>query len=335
MPKNGISEKNACWIGFDLGGTKMLAEVFDNQYRILGKKRRKTRGNGENASPLDRIAATVRDALADAGREPDNLAGIGIGVPGPLDIEKGVLLESVNLGWDKLPLKAGLEKAFGCPVIVANDVDVGLYGEYLFGAAQDARCAIGVFPGTGIGGACVYEGRILRGKARSCFEIGHIQVLPDGPLCGCGQHGCLEAVASRLAVSSSAAAAAMRGEAPHLLAAQGTDAAQIRSKALADAVAAGDRAIETLVRDAARWLGVGIATAASLLAPDTVVLGGGMVEAMPDLFLKEAEASARAHVMRSIRDTFAVEVARLGDSAATLGAAAWARTCVDGENGPS
>ena len=327
MGKNGDKE---CWVGFDLGGTKMLAEVFDRKFALLGKKRRKTRGNGEEASPLNRIVATIDNALADAGMDRESLAGIGVGVPGPLDIERGVLLESVNLGWDNMPLKATLEKTFKCSATIVNDVDAGVYGEVRFGAASGARCAVGLFPGTGIGGGCVYEGRILRGKTRSCFEIGHCQVLPDGPLCGCGQRGCLEAVASRLAVSAAAAAAAFRGEAPYLMATQGADLSAIRSKALADAIQAGDTVIEAIVRDAARWLGVGMATAVSLVAPDMVVLGGGMVEAMPDLFLNEAEKSARSHAMRSIRDTFKVAVAQLGDSAATLGAAAWARTVAEG-----
>lgn len=326
------NNKQPCWVGFDLGGTKMLAEVFDSDFRVIGKKRRKTRGSGNAVNPLDRMISTIEAALDDAGLDRGCLVGLGVGVPGPLDIEKGVLLELVNLGWESFPLKTALEKVFKCRVVVANDVDAGVYGEYRFGAASGARCAVGLFPGTGIGGGCVYEGRILRGKRHSCFEIGHCKVIPDGPLCGCGKRGCLEAVASRLAVSAAVAAAAFRGEAPHLMAAQGADITQIRSKALADAIKAGDKAVDLIVRDAARWLGVGVATAVNLVAPDTVVLGGGMVEAMPDLFLEEVTRSARAHVMASARDTFSVAVAKLGDSATTLGAAAWARTCMeDGE----
>jgi glucokinase len=326
MPKKHNAER---WIGFDLGGTKMLAEVFDGNFKKLGMKRRKSRGAPTETETLaQRIAATIDGALANAGCDRSALCGIGVGAPGPLDIEQGVLLESVNSDWGRVALKAELEKDFKRPVFLANDVDIGLYGEYRFGAATGAHCAVGLFPGTGIGGGCVYEGRIFRGKTRSCMEIGHYQVQPDGPLCGCGQRGCLEAVASRLAVSAAAAVAALRGEAPFLLAAQGTDLKEIRSKALADAIRGGDQVVEKIVREAARWLGVGIATAVTLLAPDVVVLGGGMVEAMPDIFRKESEKTARSRVMDSVRDTFRVEVALLGDSAATLGAAAWAKTAL-------
>ncbi len=117
------------------------------------------------------------------------------------------------------------------------------------------------------------------------------------------------------------------------MAAQGTDLSRIRSKALATAIAEGDKAVELIVRDAARWLGVGVATAVSLVAPDIVVLGGGMVEAMPKIFLEETRRSAQARVMETLRPSFKVCIARLGDSAATRGAAAWARTCVEKTGG--
>jgi glucokinase len=209
--------------------------------------------------------------------------------------------------------------------VVINDVDAGVYGEYKRGAARKARCVVGVFPGTGIGGGCVYEGRIVRGKDKSCFEIGHCQVQPDGPLCGCGRRGCLEAVSNRLSIAAAAATAAYRGEAPHLLEEAGTDIARIRSSVLARSIKAGDEAVERIVRQAAAWLGVGIAATVNLMNPDVVVLGGGMVEAMPELFLEEVGRSARAHVMSAFKKDFTVAVAELGDDAGVIGAAAWAK----------
>jgi glucokinase len=132
-------------------------------------------------------------------------------------------------------------------------------------------------------------------------------------------------VSSRLAVAAAAAAAAIRGEAPHLLADVGTDLANIRSSALRRAIDSGDTAVERIVRLAAAWLGVGVASAVNLMAPEVVVLGGGMVEAMPALFQEEVEKSARRHVMPAFKDTFKVQPAKLGDYAAATGAAAWAR----------
>ena len=189
------------------------------------------------------------------------------GSAGPLDLDEGVILDAPNLGWKDVKMKATLEKEFGCPAAVMNDVDAGVYGEYRFGAARSSRCVLGVFPGTGIGGGCVYDGKIVRGKTNSCMEIGHIQVVPDGPLCGCGLRGCLEAVASRLAISAAAAQAAYRGQAPDLLDAAGTSLDQIRSGALADSIAAGDTVVESIVRNAARHIGTAVASAVHLCRP--------------------------------------------------------------------
>lgn len=324
------AENDACWVGFDLGGTKMLAKVFDDEFEVLGSERKKTKGNQGTESGLQRVADVIRDALKDADRPPGSLAGIGIGCPGPVDMEKGIVLDPPNLGWENVNVKRRLEKEFDCPVAVINDVDAGVYGEYRFGAAKKARTALGVFPGTGIGGGCIYDGTILRGKSLSCFEIGHIPVMPDGPLCGCGQRGCLEAVASRLTVASNAARAVFRGEAPHLQEAVGTDLADIRSGVLAEAIQAGDEVIEQIIRHAADHIGDAVAGVIHLIAPDVIVLGGGLVEAMPDIYVTEVERAARARVMPAFRDTFQVVATKLGDDAGVLGAAAWARkTIVD------
>jgi glucokinase len=184
---------------------------------------------------------------------------------------------------------------------------------------------VGIFPGTGIGGGCVYDGQLIRGKACSAFEIGHLQVLPNGPRCGCGNRGCLETVASRLAIAAAAAQAACRGEAPHLLALAGTDLMDIRSGVLAKAIAAGDDAVRDIVASAARWIGRGLAAAVNLMAPDAVVLGGGLVEAMPKLFEKEVARGLEAAVMAPFRGQYRLAVAQLGDDANATGAAAWAQ----------
>jgi glucokinase len=311
-------------IGFDLGGTKMLAVVFDPSFKAVARSRKKTQAHEGQKAGLQRMTLTIRKAWKGAGMEGRQPAALGVGIPGPLDPVRGIVFDMPNLGWSKLPLKKQLEATFGCPVSLLNDVDAGVYGEYRFGAARGARCVIGVFPGTGIGGGCVYEGQVLMGRGRSGFEIGHVQVVPDGPLCGCGRRGCLEAVASRLAIGSAAATAAFRGEAPHLLELAGMDLAKIRSGVLAASIKAGDRAVEQIVRTAASWLGVGIANAINLLTPDVVLLGGGLVEAMPELFREEIEKSARARVMPAFSDIFQVKLSELGDDAVAKGAAAWA-----------
>ena len=317
-------EKKNRFIGFDLGGTKMLAVVFDGKFNPLGQARKKTKGAEGAEAGMDRIIATIEEALVEAKVDREELAGIGMGIPGPLDLDAGVLLESPNLGWKDLPLRAGLEKKFKCPVAVANDVDAGTFGEFKFGAGRKGRCVLGVFPGTGIGGACVYEGRILRGSRFSCMEIGHMHVQTNGRLCGCGRRGCLETVASRLAISAEVAMAAYRGEAPWLLKTAGTDLKEIRSGVLAEAIKAGDTVVEKIVRNAAKHIGIAVANAVNLLAPDIVVLGGGLVEAMPKLFTGEVEDAVQKRAMATLAKSVKVVEAELGDNAGALGAAALA-----------
>nr|VFJ55293.1 MAG: glucokinase [Candidatus Kentron sp. DK]VFJ55430.1 MAG: glucokinase [Candidatus Kentron sp. DK] len=311
-------------IGVDLGGTKLLGVVFDESFEPQGRERIKTKAKTGKQSGIDRMVELIRAAMKKAEITPEQLLGIGVGCPGPLEMDTGVVLEMPNLGWKNTPVRRGLEEAFGCPVSVLNDVDAGIYGEWRFGAARDMRCALGVFPGTGIGGGCVYNGEIILGKNGSCMEIGHIPVVENGPLCGCGQQGCLEAVASRLAISAAAAAAAYRGEAPHLLSVAGTDLSNIRSGVLAASIKAGDASVEKITRDAAKRIGWACAGVVNLLAPDVIVLGGGLVEALPKLFQQEIEGAIRNRVMPTYRESFQVALAKLGDDATALGAAAWA-----------
>ena len=311
-------------VGFDLGGTKMLSHVYDGKFDRLGRERKKTHGYRGAKAGIERIIDTIKSSLADAEKSSGDIAAIGIGCPGPVDMDRGVLIGPPNLGWGETKIAKPLEDVFGCPVFVANDVDAGMFGEYQFGAARKAHCAVGVFPGTGIGGGAVYQGSIFRGAGASCMEIGHVEVDPGGALCGCGQRGCLEAVASRLAVASMAAKAAYRGEADHLLNTAGTDLREIRSGALAESYEH-DKVVADIIEEAARQIGLAVAGIIHLLGPDIVVLGGGLVEALPKPFIEIVSETANGRLMPAYRKTFTVKAAELGDDAGVLGAAAWAR----------
>ncbi|HMO50585.1 MAG TPA: ROK family protein [Kiritimatiellia bacterium] len=318
----GEETKKDIWIGFDLGGTKMLATVYDEKFKPLGRKRRKTKGAEGAAAGLERVTKTIDEALADAKATPQQLRGIGVGLPGPLDLDKGIIIESANLGWKNVKLQQMLTDKYKCPAVLANDVDAGTFGEYRFGAGKGGRCVLGVFPGTGIGGGLIYEGKIFRGKTTSCLEFGHMMVDPRGRMCGCGRRGCLETVASRLAIAADVAMAAYRGESPFILDSVGTNIADIRSSLLADAVKAGDKVVEKTIRNAARRIGEAVANVGNLLAPDIVVLGGGLVEALQDIFLQEVRDQVAKRVMDSFAKSIQVTVAALGDDATALGAAA-------------
>jgi glucokinase len=317
--------KRRIWIGFDLGGTKMMAVVFDDKLKVLAKKRRKTRGNEGEQVALERLAETITMALEAAEVHPDEVAGIGAGVPGPLDLQRGVILEAPNLGWKNVALQEFLSKRFKCPAALCNDVDAGVFGEYSAGAGQGQRCVLGVFPGTGIGGGCVYEGKIFRGSRSSCMEVGYLQMATEGAAAGVGPVGTLEGLASRLAISAEAAKAVFRGQAPHLKEFAGTDIGKIRSSILAKSIDMGDKAIELIVRRAAEQVGRGIGSLINILAPDVVILGGGLVEAMPKLYLEGVREGIKRNVLPSLADCAKLKVSELGDLAGAVGAAAWVR----------
>ncbi len=321
MGKN--KEEN--WIGFDLGGTKMLAVVYNDRFEAIGRARKKTKGHEGMKAGLARINQVIEEACTDAGIEPTDVVGLGIGCPGPLDLKRKVIREAPNLGWKDVPIGESIETRFGFPVTVANDVDSGVFGEYEFGAGRGARCVVGIFPGTGIGGGCVYEGKLFRGSNSSCMEIGHILIQPNGPLDGAGNRGSLESLASRLAIAGASAQAAYRGHAPVLREAAGTDISNIRSGALAQAVEGGDRAVIEIMTKAAEDMAVGVVTIVHLLAPDVIVFGGGLVESMGKFLLPIVEKSARKRILPSMRDCFKIVEAELGDDAAVMGAAALAK----------
>ncbi|KAA1260608.1 Glucokinase [Rubripirellula obstinata] len=312
------------WIGFDLGGTKMLAIAYDEDWKEVGRRRRKTKGSEGSESGIQRIASTISRLLDESKLSVKDIAGIGIGCPGPIDLEKGEVLMTPNLGWDNVKVSSHLKKEFDCPVVVMNDVDAGVYGEYQFGAAKKARCVVGIFPGTGVGGGCVYEGKVLQGAGISCMEIGHTRISSSRGG-GSAFAGTVESDASRLTIAAEAAKAAQRGEAPYLYEKTGTDIAEIRSGALADSIKNGDKVVKRLVEEAAETIGIAVANIVHILAPDKIVLGGGMVEAMEDLFIGTVKKVAKQNVMSVYKDRFDVVAAKLGDDAGAIGAAAWAR----------
>ncbi len=308
-------------VGVDLGGTKMLALVFDKSYKVIGREKKKTKATKSSKALFSDITSTIKSALEDADINKNALQGIGIGVPGPVEFEKGNIIFTPNLPFKDFAMKSKLSKVFGAPVTVDNDVNVGLLAELHFGAAENKKHVLGVFPGTGIGGGLIINGKVFRGASGAAGEIGHTLVDPDGPMCGCGRRGCLEAIVGRPAIASQAAVMAMRGSAPYLADNVGTDPADIRSGALARSIKAGDKAIKELLTHSARLLGRGLSGILNTLSPDTIVLGGGLVEALPDIFLKEVGKGVKESVVPCIAQKISIVVAECGDNAVAMGAA--------------
>lgn len=307
-------------VGLDIGGTKMMACVVDHSFKVVGRCRKKSKSEKKlDEKPEDRIIRIVRAAIEDSGNKP--IKGIGVGSPGPLDPKEGVIIDTPNLGWKDFPLAELLREAFDVPILVDNDVNVGTYGEYAFGKVRNCKHVAGIFPGTGIGGAIIIDGKLYHGHSGSTAEIGHMTLEVDGPYCGCGKRGCLEALASRIAIASQVAALAARGDAPYIYEHCGTDLGKIRSGTIADAIKSGEKMVEGVVRKAAYYTGVAAGNLINIVSPDALVLGGGLVEAMESLYMEEVERALKAHAMPFLLKGVKVVAAKLGDDAGVMGAA--------------
>lgn len=316
-----MAKKGMHRLGFDLGGTKMMAVVYDGDWKVRGRARTKTKAAKGADALFARIVETVEAACEDAGLAPDSLRGIGMGAPGPIARSTGRIVFAPNLGLVDYPMEEKIREHFGVGAALDNDVNLGVLAELHFGAAVGHGTVLGVFPGTGIGGGLVVNGRIHRGASGAAGEIGHMVVDPVGPRCGCGKRGCLEALYSRPALAAQAAVLARRGEAPVLAAEAGTDLAKIRSGALARSIEGGDEAVEILMRHGARQIGRHLSGVLNTLSPDLLVLGGGLVEALPELFLEEVRRGVEETTLEVIVRHMDVAVARCGDDAVALGAA--------------
>ena len=313
-------------VGIDFGGTKILAGVVElNSGRLVGTSKKKTRTPGDTLDVAKRLSAVVDEALLEAGLTRKHLSGIGIGAAGMVDRERGVLLNGVNLGLTEIALTEPLAEEFGVPAKLGNDVEVATLGEMGFGAGKGCANFICVFVGTGIGSGIVINGRILRGASGTAGEIGHAVLYPAGRLCGCGAHGCLEAYASRTAIAKFVASEIARGQTSMVKDKLDPSKGLLRSKAISQAIEAGDPLVTRALTDAARALGVGLASVINLLNPERIILGGGLVEASDVYFhLAAAEAMTRGLTIATCKTE--IVKSGLGDYAGIIGAARLAET---------
>ena len=308
-------------IGFDMGATKMLCGVLDDKYQVIVKNKTRTKGSG-NEVVFSTICRCIDECLAKLPSDGPRPSGIGIACPGPIDDVDGVVRSAPNVGVANFPLRRLLEERYALPVRLENDVNAGVYGEFVAGAARGKRHVIGLFPGTGLGGGIIINGELYSGATGGAGEIGHMTVQTDGRICGCGGYGCLEALASRSAIAKDAIAAAAGGDAPVLYAEVGTSLRKVTSGVLKRSVDGGDVAVKRIVERAAYFLGIGMANCVNIFNPELIVIGGGLVEKFGSEYLGVAERVMRERAMPSLADAVVVAAAELGDYATVIGAAA-------------
>jgi glucokinase len=316
-------------LGIDLGGTKVMAAVIDGDGQVMSRARAKTKAWRDDEGVFQTIAQTGRLAVEQAGIESSRLQAVGIGAPGPLDPDTGYIIESSNMKFKNFPLGPRLAEVFKCPAVVDNDVNAGTYGEFRRGAARGASEVLGMFVGTGIGGGLIINGALYHGASKNAGEVGHIVVKAGGPRCGCGARGCLEALASRTAMTRDIRRGIERGEktvAQDLLKKE-TDS--LSGNDLRKAYDAGDELVIKTLHRAAKFIGIGIGSLVNVLAPEIVVLGGGVIEAMTDDFIQRIDRSTRRVAVDFATKDLKIVRAELGDDAGVIGAAMLAREALD------
>jgi glucokinase len=313
--------------GIDLGGTKIDAVVVDDDDRVIGEARKPTPTKGGPAAVTAKLAAALRDAAAAAGTEPELLAGVGVGSPGAVDTRAGTVARAGNLpDWQEpFALRRALEAELGTRVRLGNDVAVAVEAEAALGAGTPYRSFVGIWWGTGVGGAVFLNGRRWRGRGNA-GEIGHTLIKLNGAPCPCGRRGCLEAYAGRNAMERRAARAEKAGEKTVLFKLMRKKGhARLTSGVWEDAVSQRDRVAVRLIDRAIEALGAGAASTVNLLDVEAVIIGGGLGTRFGE---EAAERIAAAMTLNLFRrdDPPAVHTTALGDRAGTVGAARLIRT---------
>jgi glucokinase len=320
------SSKAEYVVGVDLGGTKILSGIFKHSLECIGTAKVSTKSERGAEAVIDRIDRCVRDAVDEADLTLKQVTGIGIGAPGAVDFDAGTVIFAPNMeGWKDVPLKKDLEKHLGVPVFVENDCNIAALGVFVAELKSKPRSMVGMFVGTGIGGGIVINGELYSGYCHTAGEIGHMVVDVDGPKCGCGNKGCLEALASRTAIFQQIKAAVKDGQKTILTDMLGDNLEDLRSGDLRKAIRRGDKFVDRVVESAAEYLGIATANLINILNPEVVVLGGGVIEALADEMMGVIVETAADYAMPGTMKGVEIIASKLGDSAGITGGAVLAR----------
>lgn len=309
-------------IGIDLGGTKISTALVDSGGTIITHDYRETHATEGREAVIGRMLDGARQVMAQAGVNRAQVAAVGIGAPGPLDIEAGVVVAPPNLpGWERVPLKRLIEDGLGITTFLENDANAAALGEHRFGAGQGTKHMIYVTVSTGIGGGLILNGKLYHGINGMAGEIGHQTLVPYGPRCGCGHRGCLEALASGTAIARQARERVAHGVPTLMADLAGGAPERITAKLVAEAANQGDVEAQEILAEAMNYLGIGMANLVNLFNPQLIVIGGGLTNIGETLFGPVRRAIER-HALPAPAQAVQVVRAELGDDVGVLGAAA-------------
>ncbi len=306
------------FLALDIGGTKIAVGRFLRNGKLEDKKIFPTKAERGYKKILDEIVENIKRL------KTNDTVALGIGCGGPLDSKEGVILSPPNLpGWDNVPLKKDLESALNIPVFLDNDANTACLGEYYFGAGKGVRNLVYITVSTGIGGGIIIDGKILHGQRDSAGEVGHQTIIPDGPLCNCGNKGCLEALASGTAIAKRAKEAILKGEDTILR--EWSKEGNISAELVRRAYLQGDKISEKIWKDALEYLGIGVGNIITIISPERVILGGGIMKAGEEV-LETVRRVVRERVKLVPIDKVEIVLSKLGEEVGLYGALALALT---------
>lgn len=310
-------------ISIDMGGTKILAGLINSKEGIIAKVKSPTISGGSQKEYISSLVKIINTLIKNAGLKSKNIKAVCLGIPGSLNPYTGVVGLAPNLGLKKFRVRDKLQEKISFPVLIENDVNLGALGLKKFGAAKKAKNMLAVFVGTGIGGAIIIDGKIYRGASFAAGEIGHMIIKKDGPLCGCGKKGCFESVASRASIVRDILADIKRNK-KSIIKKLSFPNKLVKSRILSEAVKANDELTIKHISNACAVIGQVLANVTNLMNFDTIVLGGGLVEALDKFMLPIIKKSFNENVLKDIANTVEMVSNNLGDDAAIYGGIALA-----------
>lgn len=309
-------------LGIDLGGTKILAVIADKNNNIIARAKAKTKFKLGPDAICEQMKKLSDEICSKAEISFDAISAIGIAVPSSIDPETGECLHAPNLGWKNQPIKKTLEKVFGREIYLQNDVNCGTYAEFRLGAASGFSNVVGYFVGTGLGGGIILNGKLVKGIRGSAGELGHEKICFGGRKCGCGARGCLEAYCSKTAFAKRLHKEIEKKKRKSVISKLiGKDADRLKSSSIARALEQEDKLVKEVVSEGFEALGVAIANITSILAPECIVIGGGVVEALGKQIMPMIWKGYEKNVFAINPDDVQIRLSKLGDDAVPLGAA--------------
>ena len=325
MPKTSLKNDSPV-LAVDVGGTKILAALFSRGGKMLAGVTRPTLPGEGVSAVIDRLCSTMSALLDDNNIQVSQLAGIGLACAGGIDTPRGVVVTpSPNMpGWADVPLSDIIHERFGVGVFLLNDASAAALGEHRYGAGRGVKNLVLFTLGTGIGGGIIINGELYLGAVGGAGEFGHMTVAADGPLCGCGNTGCLEMLASGRAVERDAAARLRRGESSVLRDMVAGDFDSVTAMQVGEAARGGDPLAGDILARAAYFLGVGMINAVNIFNPELVVIGGGMA-ALGDVLIAPGRRMVAERAFSVSAGAVRIVTAELGSEAGVYGAAAFVR----------